>query len=126
MSERYSVRTVSGCVLLTAGLLLCFFPSFPIQEHDRLSYRTKSYHDEVLTDIPTERNGPVSVNTADADELQSLPGVGETISALLIDERSKNGPFHYPEDLESVRGIGPWTLEKLRGMIDLTSNESGD
>lgn len=61
--------------------------------------------------------GAVDVNRASADELDALPGVGPSIAQRIIDERDQNGPFHYPEDLLSVHGIGQKTLEKLRDQI---------
>ena len=69
------------------------------------------------TELP---DGVVSVNTADLDELMTLPGVGETLAQAIIDERESHGPFQYPEDLLSVRGIGEKTLEALRDWLDLT------
>ena len=61
--------------------------------------------------------GALDVNRASADQLDALPGVGPSIAQRIIDERNQNGPFHYPEDLLSVNGIGEKTLEKLRNQI---------
>ena len=61
--------------------------------------------------------GTVDVNRASTEELDALPGVGPSIAQRIIDERDQNGPFHYPEDLLSVDGIGEKTLEKLRDQI---------
>lgn len=68
---------------------------------------------------PSLPDGPVAVNTADADELDTLPGVGEVIAQRIIEEREENGPFYYPEDLMNVKGIGEKTLEKLLPHIRL-------
>lgn len=65
-------------------------------------------------------DGTVQVNTASLDELIELPGVGETIGQYIMDERESRGPFLYPEDLLSVRGIGEKTLENLRDWLDMT------
>ena len=54
-----------------------------------------------------------------ADELDTLPGVGEVIAQRIIEEREENGPFYYPEDLMNVKGIGEKTLEKLLSHIRL-------
>ena len=69
--------------------------------------------------VPALPDGPVAVNTADADELDTLPGVGEVIARRIIEERETNGPFYYPEDLMNVKGIGEKTLEKLLPHIRL-------
>ena len=68
---------------------------------------------------PVLPHGPVAVNSADADELDTLPGVGEVIAQRIIEEREENGPFYYPEDLMNVKGIGEKTLEKLLSHIRL-------
>ena len=67
--------------------------------------------------------GTVAINTADLYELTELPGVGETIGQSIIDERENRGPFYYPEDLLAVRGIGEKTLEGLRDMLDMTTED---
>ena len=48
-----------------------------------------------------------------------LPGVGETLAQAILDEREARGPFFYPEDLLSVRGIGEKKLEGFREMLAL-------
>lgn len=68
---------------------------------------------------PVLPHGPVAVNSADADELDTLPGVGEVIAQRISEEREENGPFYYPEDLMNVKGIGEKTLEKLLSHIRL-------
>jgi competence protein ComEA len=56
---------------------------------------------------------PVDVNKATAEELQSLPGIGPTLAARIVEAR-KTSPFKSVDDLRRVPGIGPKTLDKLR------------
>lgn len=65
--------------------------------------------------LPLQTGGMVAINTADADELTVLPGIGETLAQQILDERAAHGLFFYPEDLLCVRGIG---AKKLQGMLD--------
>ena len=63
-------------------------------------------------------DGTIRINEADAEELQQLPGVGETIAQAIIDEREAHGPFYFPEDLMAVRGIGESKYEQIRPWLD--------
>ena len=58
---------------------------------------------------------PVNVNTAGAAELETLPGIGPSLAAAIIEWRAANGPFLAIEGLLSVTGIGP---AKLAGLAD--------
>ena len=64
----------------------------------------------------------VDVNTADAAELERLPGVGPALARRIVEERTARGPFASPDDLIRVRGIGGKSLEALRAFV----NVSGD
>lgn len=61
--------------------------------------------------------GPVDVNVASADELDTLPGVGPATAAAIVTERERNGPFVDIDDLDRVPGIGPAKLEALRDLV---------
>jgi competence ComEA-like helix-hairpin-helix protein len=57
---------------------------------------------------------PVDVNTATADELVALPGIGPALAERIRHERMKR-MFTSLDDLTRVPGIGPATVERLRG-----------
>jgi competence protein ComEA len=59
----------------------------------------------------------VDINTATAEELETLPGVGEVTAQRIIDYREANGFFQAVEDIQNVSGIGPKTFEGMRDMI---------
>ena len=56
----------------------------------------------------------VNANTATAQQLEALNGIGPVKAKAIVDFRTKNGPFKTYADLEKVPGIGPKTLEKLK------------
>lgn len=59
----------------------------------------------------------ISLSTANASELQSLPGIGPTISANIIAYREENGGFSTIDELVNVSGIGARTMENIREFI---------
>jgi competence protein ComEA len=59
---------------------------------------------------------PINVNTATADELQRLPGVGPVMAQAIIAARAA-APFQSANDLRKVKGIGQKTLDKLRPFV---------
>ena len=60
---------------------------------------------------------PVNLNSADADQLDALPGVGPATAAAIISDREAHGPFRTVNDLSRVRGIGDAKLEQLRDLV---------
>ena len=64
-----------------------------------------------------EPGGPVvDVNTAPAEELESLPGIGPATAAAIVRQRQTQ-PFASVDDLLAVPGIGPAKLEALRDRV---------
>lgn len=61
--------------------------------------------------------GLVNINTATAQELETLPGIGEKRAQDIVADRAEHGPFRIPEDLTRVKGIGEGTLEGLLDYI---------
>lgn len=61
--------------------------------------------------------GAVNINTATAEQLQSLPGIGATRAQDIVADRAANGPFRIPEELMRVPGIGEGTLSEIIDFI---------
>lgn len=61
----------------------------------------------------------VNINTASAEELQTLTGIGEKKAQAIIDYRTQNGNFQSIDQLTEVDGFGEKTVEKLRDSITI-------
>ena len=67
---------------------------------------------------PSEKeDGRINLNTADAAQLKTLPGIGDAKAAAIISYREKAGPFTEVEDLLKVPGIKGATFEGLQEMV---------
>jgi competence protein ComEA len=59
----------------------------------------------------------VDLNTATAEQLDALPGVGPATAAKIIADRAANGPFRTVDDLMRVPGIGPAKFDALKDLV---------
>lgn len=74
--------------------------------------------ENVLVVRPTFRDvRKVDLNTASADELVRLPGIGEVLAGRIIAYRKERGRFTSIDGLLAVSGIGPKVLEQLRDQV---------
>ena len=60
---------------------------------------------------------PIHLNSATAEQLDELPGVGPATAERIIEYRTTNGPFKTVDELDSVSGIGPAKLADLRDLV---------
>jgi competence protein ComEA len=66
---------------------------------------------------PAESAGPVNLNSATAEQLDMLPGVGPALAAAIIEYRTEHGPFTSVEQLQEVPGIGERRLAQLSELV---------
>ncbi|MDN5933813.1 MAG: helix-hairpin-helix domain-containing protein, partial [Pseudonocardia sp.] len=61
--------------------------------------------------------GPVDLNTATEDQLDSLPGVGPVTAQRILEWRRHNGRFSRVEQLREIEGIGERRFAQLRELV---------
>ena len=67
--------------------------------------------------------GPLNLNTANASQLETLPGIGKSTAERILEYREKSGGFKKVEDLMNVRGIGEKSFLKLKPLVTVSSAE---
>ncbi|MBL7623741.1 ComEA family DNA-binding protein [Frankia sp. AgB1.8] len=68
---------------------------------------------------PSASAGPVHLNSATVDQLDTLPGVGPVLAQRIVQWRDANGPFTSPNQLGEVPGVGDRRLTELLPLITL-------
>ncbi len=64
--------------------------------------------------VTTEK---VNLNSATAEQLQSLPGIGPVIAKSIIEYRTKVGKFNRIEEIINVKGIGEKKFQKIKDRL---------
>ena len=65
----------------------------------------------------TAADAPVSLNTATAEQLDELEGVGPATAQKILDWRKEHGGFRSVDDLKQIGGIGPKRFETLKDKV---------
>ena len=76
----------------------------------------------VLAEAKPAPAGKVNINTATAQQLETLPGVGEKLALRIVEYRQKSGGFKTVNELMNVQGVGEKSFAKLQPY--LTAGES--
>lgn len=71
-----------------------------------------------MTDAMAQEIAPININTANAELLAELPGIGAAKAQAIVDEREANGPYESAEALSRVSGIGENTVANLGNQIE--------
>lgn len=81
------------------------------------------YTVEVERSIPAEEvvpvKEPVDINSATAEELESLMGIGPVLAQAIVDYRAEHGPFASVDELLEVSGIGEAKLNNIRDDVTI-------
>ncbi len=65
------------------------------------------------------RSGKININTATAEELDTLPGIGESTANKIINYRKEHGKFKSIEEIKEVSGIGDSKYEQIKDLIEI-------
>ncbi|WP_163101878.1 helix-hairpin-helix domain-containing protein [Peribacillus alkalitolerans] len=72
---------------------------------------------QVSSNSEDQPSDKVNINLADETTLQTLPGIGPSKAAAILEYRKQNGSFKTVEDLKNISGIGDKTFEKFKDVI---------
>ena len=68
-------------------------------------------------------DGKININTASAENLSLLPGIGEVLAQRIVEYRQTNGPFQDIWELNKVYGIGEKTIKEIQILIKVEDTQ---
>ena len=83
------------------------------------SSKKQTSNSKTTTNKTTTTVDIINLNTATLEQLQTLPGIGESKAQAIITYREENGRFKSIDELTNVSGIGASTLEKIKNNITI-------
>ena len=101
-------------IVFAATVLIMFFDKPKYNDIKDIKVTVSATVSEAVT---TENEESVNINTADAEELTKLFGIGEKRASDIIEYREKNGRFRSIEELTNVNGISESVLQKNADII---------
>ena len=130
-TDAHGLALILVALLLAAGTWLSQFgasaPPFPLPPVARTV--TPSVSEDGAPQSARALGSPVEeqrlpnqldLNAADAEALQTLPGIGPSLAKRIVAEREQNGPFRTAEDLLRVPGIGPKRWQRILPLVRIT------
>jgi competence protein ComEA len=65
----------------------------------------------------------VNLNSATAAQIAALPGIGPKTADLIVQYRTKNGPFKKIEEIMNVRGVGEKSFLKIKDRLSVAAQK---
>jgi competence protein ComEA len=66
---------------------------------------------------PSSPGAPLSLSTATAEQLDTLPGIGPVTAQKIVAYREQHGAFRSVAELDAIPGIGPARIDELKGLV---------
>lgn len=112
------------CTIFTVSCVCAVSAKRAFAQPDTVIPRSSSEFEELPTassdEDPASQAPPaalVNINTATAEELCALPGIGETTAEKIIAYREENGGFDDIEEIMEVSGIGEGKFDDIKELI---------
>ena len=118
MNALGTVTKTEKILLGLTALFLCLLAVLFFRDHQAalaamaVETEREVSQEEILPDLR-----PLDLNTATAEELETLPGIGDVLARRIVDYRTEYGPFAEVNGLLEVSGIGDQKLEAIESLI---------
>lgn len=94
------------------------YQTLPEKQSEPIPEEEEEAAEEIVEQTEPEKAlFPMNINTATAEELVELPGIGPALAQRVVDYRTANGEFKAVEELVKVNGIGDSRMKELLPLV---------
>lgn len=125
--EKGKIAKIEWLLLAVTALFLCLLLVLFWKDRAAMTPDASGMAVETEIEVPQEAIqpdlSPLDLNSATAEELAQLPGIGEALAGRIVAYRAEHGPFQVIEDIMGVSGIGEGKFAALEGRITVDGKE---
>jgi len=116
-TEEANLDLINLAVLLKDGQKIIVPYKTYSETGEEINANTYNHTASVYLSSPVSTSAKININTANANMLQTLPGIGPVLSERIIEYRNQNGLFGVIDDIKDVSGIGEKKFEGIKDLI---------
>ncbi len=128
MNEKGKIARAEWLLLAVTALFLCLLLALFWRDRTAMTPDRTGTAVETEIQVPQEDIqpdlSPLNLNSATAEELAQLPGIGEELARRIVEYRAENGPFEAVEEIMEVSGIGEGKFAALEDRITVDGKEA--
>lgn len=128
MNEKGKIARAEWLLLAVTALFLCLLLALFWRDRTAMTPDRTGTAVETEIQVPQEDIqpdlSPLDLNSATAEELAQLPGIGEELARRIVEYRAENGSFEAVEEIMEVSGIGEGKFTALEDRITVDGKEA--
>lgn len=118
LKENASIKNVNLAYVLEDGQKI-YIPTIEEENEKEIAIVTSGESGKMVENSSKKESKIVNINTANEEELQKIPGIGEATAQKIIEYRKENGKFKTIEELKNVSGIGESKFNQMKEYIKI-------